>query len=622
MLTISAKDILPENAEERQMSGLTAVIALVFLLPLTRGEDRGEGAAPPTAQSDVSAARALFQKNLDAIRQRDKTAYLSCYWKSEKLARTGADGIALGYEAHEKSAGENWPDTFDASDLELVSVQPGVVYGTYRYRVRYGADEQTGISERLFLRTPDGWKIAMTSAFPAPPGTPPPPRAIVGATLVDGTGAPPVPNATVVLRGGKIDCAGRCAIPAGVTVVDGRGLWLTPGFVDAHVHFSQTGWADGRPDTLDVREKHPYEKVEADLQAHPDRVFRSQLCSGITAVFDVGGYPWTVAMARREREDSRAPHIVAAGPLLSTLDHWLNLPAERQFIHLKDAESARTGVAYLKSIGAEAVKVWYIVRPELPVEATAPAVLAAGEEARKAGLPLIVHATGLAEAKVALKAGARLLVHGVRDLPVDEEFLALAKKNGTIYCPTLTVSDGYYRMNHGVTSKRAPAVDDPNGCVDKEILAKVAETAQIPTPAGYEARVTSQRDRYEWGKSVGGPSLKRVADAGIPIAMGTDAGNPLTLHGPAVHPEMEAMQAAGLTPMQVLVASTRGGAAAMGLEKEIGTVEKGKSADLLLVGGDPTADVANLRKVRYVVRGGVVRSIEELKATVAARERD
>jgi imidazolonepropionase-like amidohydrolase len=81
---------------------------------------------------------------------------------------------------------------------------------------------------------------------------------------------------------------------------------------------------------------------------------------------------------------------------------------------------------------------------------------------------------------------------------------------------------------------------------------------------------------------------------------------------------MEAMQAAGMTPMQVLVASTRGGAKAMGLEKEIGTVEKGKSADLLLVEGDPTIDVANLRKVRYVVRGGVVRSIEELKATVAA----
>jgi imidazolonepropionase-like amidohydrolase len=113
-------------------------------------------------------------------------------------------------------------------------------------------------------------------------------------------------------------------------------------------------------------------------------------------------------------------------------------------------------------------------------------------------------------------------------------------------------------------------------------------------------------------------NLKRVVEAGIPIAMGTDAGNPLTLHGPSVYAEMEAMQAAGLTPMQVLVAATRGGAGAIGIEEEVGTVEKGKTADLLLVAGDPTVDASNLRKVRYVVRGGVVRSIEELKAVVAA----
>jgi hypothetical protein len=270
----------------------------------------------PAASSDVTAARAVFEKNLDAIRRRDKAAYLSCYWKSDKLARTGAGGIAFGYAAHEKAAGENWPDTFDASDLDFVSVQPGVVYGTYRYRVRYGADEQTGISERIFVKTPAGWKIAMTSAFQAPAGTPPPSRAIVGATLVDGTGAAPFPNATVVLRGGKIDCAGKCAIPAGVTVVDGRGLWITPGLADAHVHFGQTGWIDARPDAVDVRDRYPYENVAADLAAHPERFNRALLCSGVTTVFDVGGYPWSVARTRKSGEDIRAPRVAATGPLL------------------------------------------------------------------------------------------------------------------------------------------------------------------------------------------------------------------------------------------------------------------------------------------------------------------
>jgi imidazolonepropionase-like amidohydrolase len=110
----------------------------------------------------------------------------------------------------------------------------------------------------------------------------------------------------------------------------------------------------------------------------------------------------------------------------------------------------------------------------------------------------------------------------------------------------------------------------------------------------------------------------RVRDAGIPIAMGTDAGNPGTLHGPSVYAEMEAMQATGMTPMEVLVASTKGGSRAVSCENEIGTVEEGKLADLVVFAKDPTADIANARTVRAVVRGGVSRTSDELRALVAA----
>ncbi len=441
-------------------------------------------------------------------------------------------------------------------------------------------------------------------------------RAIVGGTLLDGTGASPIANATVVMRDGKIECAGRdCLVPKGAEIVDAKGLWITPGVVDAHVHFSQTGWADGRPDSLDVRDRYPYDRVSAGLKAHPERFFRSQLCSGITAVFDVGGYPWTVAMAHNP--GGRAPHVAAAGPLLSTLDHWLNLPAERQFMVLKDAETARVGVSYLSSIGSDAVKVWYIVSPTLPVDATAPAVLAAGAEARKAGLPLIVHATGLAEAKAALRAGAALLVHSVWDLPVDEEFLSLAKGNGTIYCPTLAVLEGYLRMNQAALSGIPPTVDDPNRCVDATTLAHVAESAKAGSAVTAES-VAALTKREASTRKTGYENLKRVMAAGIPVAMGTDAGNPLTLHGPSVYVEMEAMQEAGMTPMEVLVASTKGGAWAMRREKDFGTIAKGKDADLLLVAADPSADIHNMRKLRFVVRGGAVWSLPELQASVAA----
>jgi imidazolonepropionase-like amidohydrolase len=579
----------------------------------------------PPADGDLAAARTLFEKNLQAIRDKDRDAYLACYLDSERLVRTGPTGSELGYAGLAATAGEGWPDHIAAEDLRLTSVQPGLVYGTYRYRVRYGKDEVSGISERLFASTPKGWRIAVSTAFAAVPGVPPPPRALVGATLVDGTGAAPVPDAVVVLRDGKIDCAGSrsaCPLPDGIDTVDLRGQWITPGLIDAHVHFSQTGWADGRPDSMDVRDRHPYEKVVADLKANPERFGRTLLCSGVTAAFDVGGYPWTIALPERFEAASDVPRVAAAGPLLSTLDHWVNLPGERQFVYISDAATAKTGANYLAAQGADAVKVWFIQTDDRSFADTAAIVRAAGEEAHRVGLPLIVHATSLIEAKEALRAGAKLLVHSVWDQSVDQEFLDLARKAGAVYCPTLTVGGGYRRLFEAALHHQAPAVDDPNGCVDPDTRAKLAETPgiQLKPEAGIdEEQLKGISARGAERERTAAANLKRVFDAGIPIAMGTDAGNPLTLHGPSIYPEMEAMQAAGLTPMQVLVASTHGGALAMGRDKEIGTVEKGKLADLLIVGADPAADVANLRKVRYVVRGGVMRPIEELSALAVTK---
>ena len=570
------------------------------------------------AQSaDIAGARAVFDANVNAIKQKNLDAYLSYYLHSPLLVRGGPSGFTTGYDEFAKARGP-WPDSIEASDVHLTELQPGWVYGTYRYRVRYaGGDEHSGISERLFVKTPDGWKIAVTGAIDAPPGTPAPPRAIVGGTLIDGRGGAPVANANVILREGKIDCAGsasQCRVPEGIDVTNASGMWITPGLIDAHVHFSQTGWADGRPDSLDLRAKHPYEELEADLKANPDRYGKSYLCTGVTSVFDVGGYPWTLKLHDRFENDTKVPHVVAAGPLLSTLDHWLNLPAERQFIVLKDAETAKNGVHYLASQGSKAVKVWFIVTPQLPIEGSTPGVMAAGEEARKNKLPLIVHATGLAEAKASLRAGANVLVHSVEDVPVDQEFLDLAKKNGTIVIPTLTVIDGYVRMYRAVVDRKPPPVDDPNGCVDRVTLAKLAETATVDPSLVSRDRMAAREQPAERFTRVTRGNLKTLVNAGIPIATGTDAGNPLTLHGPAIYAEMEAMQSSGMTPMQVIVASTATASRAMGLDKQVGTIEKGKDADLVITGGDPSLDVANFRKIRYVVRSGVVRPMTDLHA--------
>jgi imidazolonepropionase-like amidohydrolase len=439
--------------------------------------------------------------------------------------------------------------------------------------------------------------------------------ALTGATLIDGRGGAPVKNANVIVANGKIECAGAdCAVPKEAKVVDAKGMWMTPGLVDSHVHFSQTGWADGRPDALDVRAQYPYEKTIADLKTHPERFAHTYLCSGVTGVFDVGGYPWTLQLASRFEKDTTAPHISAAGPLLSTLDHWLNLPAERQFIHLKDEASGRDGVKYLAAQGAKAIKVWYIVSRELPVETSEPFVTAAGDEAKKHGLPLIVHATGLAEAKAALRAGATLLVHSVWDLHIDDEFIALAKKNGTILTPTLTVAAGYGRMFASVVGEIPTDVEDPNRCVDAQTVAKVRSTGKVKDPSITVAQVLNREQRTREREQIAADNLMRLVEAGIPIATGTDAGNPLTLHGVSMYAEMEAMQKAGMTPMQVIVSSTAVAARAARFDNVTGTIEKGKDADLLLLDADPTRDVKNFRRVRFVMRAGVLRSIQELSA--------
>ena len=277
--------------------------------------------------------------------------------------------------------------------------------------------------------------------------------AIVGATLIDGTGAAPVPDAVVVTRRDSIVCAGprrRCPVPSGARRIDGRGTWVIPGLIDAHVHFSQTGWFDGRPDAADVRDRFPYAGVEADLEAHPDRFFRSYLCSGVTSVFDVGGYPWTWELRDRFADNPRAPRIAAAGPLLSTIDFWLNLPGQQQFIYMANDSIVREAVRTHAAFHSDAVKLWYIMPPEPPDTARIQGLVRViGEESHRQHLPFIVHATGLWEAKDAIRAGADVLVHSVFDKPVDDEFLELARSHHVVYIPTLTVGEGYIEAGKG-----------------------------------------------------------------------------------------------------------------------------------------------------------------------------
>ncbi len=566
-------------------------------------------AAPLAAQDTPLDA---FRGNLAAIHARDRAAYLSHYLHTPALTRVGADGVHQGYDDFARGAGDGWPDTLVATHLRVVPLSPDVAYGAYRYRVVDSSGSARGVSERVFIRTPSGWKVAVTTAFPTR-NVDPPPMALVGATLVDGTGAAPVGDAVVVMRDGRIACAGSraaCPVPADADSVNAAGKWIIPGLIDTHVHFSQTGWVDGRPDALDLRDRYPYAQVEADLHAQPERLYRSYLCSGVTSVFDVGGYPWTLELQERTARSTTAPRVVAAGPLLSTIDFWLNLPDQRQFIYMSDEAAVRAAVRAHKASGAAAIKVWYIMPPQPPDTARVSALVhAAGDEARKVGLPLIVHATGLWEAKDAVRAGARVLVHSVWSAPVDDEFLTLVRRQGTIYVPTLTVPDGYRQ----VSARRFELDRQPLACVDPATRVKALATDTVARAQRLSAAAVDERAaRTARNLAQGLANLKRVHDAGIPVALGTDAGNPLTLHGASVFMELEAMQAAGLAPRDVLISATRTAAIASGLDST-GTVAAGSVADLVVLDADPLADVRNVRRIALVVRRGEIYTRRELE---------
>jgi hypothetical protein len=121
-----------------------------------------------TPAADSAAALALFRANIDAIHKRDQARYLATYLQSPRLVRSGPEGPNLGFENWTARERASWPDTLIATDLRVVPVAPGVVYGTYRFDVRYGDSTSAGISERVFVRTPDGWRIAVTTAFGSP----------------------------------------------------------------------------------------------------------------------------------------------------------------------------------------------------------------------------------------------------------------------------------------------------------------------------------------------------------------------------------------------------------------------------------------------------------------------
>jgi len=376
-------------------------------------------------------------------------------------------------------------------------------------------------------------------------------KAFTGLTLIDGTDRPPVANATIVVRDGRVVAAGLgtgVRIPPGAERIALDGKFVMPGLINAHGHVNAPG---------DLRTYAAY---------------------GVTTVFSLGGEPAEVFASRAEQSSSALDRarVFVSGPVLTP----------------RTAEEASSQVAGIAAQKADIVKIRVDDNlgsaQKMPPEIYRVVI----DEAHKLGLRVAAHLFYLADAKSLLDAKVDLIAHSVRDADVDAELLSRLKASGVCYVPTLMreVSTFVYEST-------------PEFFSDPLFLAHAnAEWVAMgkDTTRQRGVRGSSSAQRYKVALEVASRNVKRLADAGVPIAMGTDTGPTGRFQGYFELMELELMSKAGLTPKQVLASATREAARCMKLDRDLGTLEPGKWADFVAVDANPLTNISNVRRISSV----------------------
>jgi imidazolonepropionase-like amidohydrolase len=383
------------------------------------------------------------------------------------------------------------------------------------------------------------------------------------ATVVDGTGAGPQKDVTIVMENGRIRDMGpssKLSVPAGATVVDLKGKFIVPGIINAHGHVGA--------------------KTEPQL--------RQYALYGVTTATSMQTDPDEVVQVREAQKRGEL-----RGARVSTVKYRFAPDPE-----VVTPEQARAKVDEIVAAGADYIKVWvdsgFGTRAKLTPEFCA-AVL---EQARKHGKLTFGHAYELSDAKMLVEQGLNVLAHNIRDREVDSDFMAVLKQRNVTLIPTLIRDEFLFAYGD------APAwIDDPffQKFVPSERL------AVLKTKIRDEQAKNPQRALIKAGFEMNKINLKKLSDGGVRIALGTDSGGAADrffIQGYSEHREMELMVQSGLTPMQVIQSFSKGASEALGIDKEFGTLAKGKTADLLVLEKNPLENITNMRSIQTIYLGG------------------
>ncbi|MBC7949352.1 MAG: amidohydrolase family protein [Chitinophagaceae bacterium] len=445
------------------------------------------------------------------------------------------------------------------------------------------------------------------------------PLAISAQVLIKNTNVLDVENRTilaghsVVVLDGKIvsvDKDRMYKLPPGTKVIDGTGKFLIPGLTDAHIHFIQSGGLFARPDAIDLRAYQPYEKEVQWVHDHMSNLLRRYLSAGITSVIDVGSTLNFLTQKDSFRTKTWSPLISMSGPLLTTWipDAFKQAGKDNLFMEMITEEGTRQSIREQIPYKPDFIKIWYIVTDsniERGASKNLPLIKAAIDEAHKNNLRVAVHATERITAQLAVEAGADFLVHNVEDEVVSDAFVQLLKNKNIVITPTQVVAGHYYKVFGDkykfTTDELRLAHPVPAGSVidfpwpDTARGARYIRSMSRPT--------TEARMRME--DSIRRINLQRLSAAGVIIATGTDAGNIGTQHAASYFVELKAMADAGLTPWQLLEASTINGAKAVGKDQEWGSITKDKIGNMVLLRANPLMALENWRKIDWVINKGV-----------------
>ena len=398
-------------------------------------------------------------------------------------------------------------------------------------------------------------------------------------TLIDGTGRPAVPNAWVLVEGERITRVALREIeaPRGSERIDGSGKFLIPGLMDMHIHLSGGRGRGGPDEGAGIRALHGF------------------LYSGFTSVFDAGNNPDYIFGLRTAERAGRivAPRIFATGGVVTApgghgggagatlVDEW---PGD---MPLLDAHIARE---------PDLVKLTFDehgwgTRPLIPL--LDPGLMAEiGRYFNEHGIRTTVHISHEFRARQAIEAGINTLAHPIIQGPVSDGFVSLMAATKVPMVSTLTIGEGYSRL-----------VEHPE-FLDRPIYQAVYE------PEVLEQLRTTVRDAYAartwttWMKvmtPVAQENLRLIVEAGGVIVLGSDQST-----GPASHRELELMVEGGIPALEAIRIGTLNAAIFMGRERELGSIEEGKLAELVLLSADPLEDISHTQDIDLVIKGGKI----------------